>query len=35
MDWKKNKWKIIAPLLVVIVLAAAFWYGGNAPGLQG
>lgn len=35
MDWKKNKWKVIAPLLVVIVLAAAFWYGGNAPGLQG
>lgn len=35
MDWKKNKWRIIAPLLVVIVLAAAFWYGGNAPGLQG
>lgn len=33
--WKKNKWKVIAPLLIVIVLAAAFWYGGNAPGLQG
>lgn len=33
--WKKNKWRVIAPLLIVIVLAAAFWYGGNAPGLQG
>ena len=33
--WNKNKWKVIAPLLIVAVLAAAFWYGGNAPGLQG
>lgn len=33
--WKENKWKVIAPLLIVAVLAAAFWYGGNAPGLQG
>ena len=35
MFWKKNKWKIIIPVLVVVVLAAAFWFGGNAPGLQG
>lgn len=35
MWWKKNKWKIVAPLLVIVVLAAAFWYGGDAPGLQG
>ena len=35
MWWKQNKWKVIVPVLVVIVLAAAFWFGGNAPGLQG
>ena len=35
MFWKKHKWKIIIPVLVVVVLAAAFWFGGNAPGLQG
>ncbi len=36
MDWwKKNKWKVLAPVLVIAVLAAAFWYGGSAPGLQG
>ncbi len=36
MDWwKKNKWKVLAPVLVIAALAAAFWYGGSAPGLQG
>ena len=35
MWWKKNKWKVIVPVLIVAVLAAAFWYGGGAPGLQG
>lgn len=35
MWWKKNKWKVIVPVLVVAVLAAAFWYGGGAPGLHG
>lgn len=35
MWWKKNKWKIMIPVLIVAVLAAAFWYGGSAPGLQG
>ncbi len=35
MWWKKNKWKVIIPLVVVVVLAFAFWYGGGAPGLQG
>ncbi len=34
-DLKKNKWKIIGVLAAAVVLAAAFWYGGNAPGLQG
>ncbi|MCI8525304.1 MAG: DUF4430 domain-containing protein [Oscillospiraceae bacterium] len=35
MWWKQNKWKVLIPVLAVIVLAAAFWYGGGAPGLQG
>lgn len=35
MWFKQNKWKIIVPLLVVVILAGAFWYGGGAPGLQG
>ena len=26
---------MIVPVLIVAVLAAAFWYGGGAPGLQG
>ena len=33
--WNKNKWKVLAPLVIAVVLAAAFWYGGSAPGLQG
>lgn len=32
---KLTKGKLIAALIIVAVLAAAFWYGGNAPGLQG
>lgn len=35
MWWKKHKWKIIVPLAMVLVLAAAFWYGGDAPSLRG
>ena len=35
MWWNKNKWNVIVPVLIVAVLAAAFWYGGGAPGLQG
>ena len=31
----KNKWKIIVPILILAVLAAAFYYGGNAPGSKG
>ena len=31
MWWKKNKWKVIVPVLIVAVLAAAFWYGGAGP----
>ncbi len=34
--WRQNnKWHIIVPLLVIAVLAGAFWYGGSSPGLQG
>ena len=30
--WKKNKWKIIAPVLIVLVLAVAFVFGDkNIP----
>lgn len=32
---KITKNKIIAFVLLLVVLAAAFWYGGGAPGLQG
>lgn len=32
MWFQKNKWKIIVPVLIVAVLAAAFYFGGNAPG---
>lgn len=35
MWWKQHKWKVLVPVLVIAVLAAAFWYGGDAPGLQG
>lgn len=30
-----KQWKIFTPLLVVVLLAGAFWYGGDAPGMQG
>ena len=32
---KSNRKKIIAGLVILAVLAVAFWYGGNAPGLRG
>lgn len=31
----KKKWKIILPALLLAILAFAFWYGGNAPGMRG
>ena len=31
----KHKNKIIAGVVIAIVLAFVFWYGGNAPGLRG
>ena len=35
MWWKKNRWKVILPVLIVAVLAAAFWVGGDNPGARG
>ena len=35
MWWKKNKWKVIVPVLVLAVLAAAFWIGGGSPADKG
>jgi len=35
MWFKKNKWKIIVPILAAALLIAAFWYGGGAPGTRG
>jgi len=32
---KITKNKVISIVLILMVLAAAFWYGGKAPGLQG
>ena len=29
--WMKNKWKIIIPVLIVLVLAAAFVLGDRTP----
>ncbi len=34
MWWKKNKWKVIVPVLVVAALAVAFVFGGG-PGDRG
>lgn len=31
MWFQKNKWKIVLPVLVIAVLAAAFCFSGNAP----
>ena len=31
----KHKNKIIAGVVIAIVLAFVFWYGGDAPGLRG
>ena len=35
MWWKKNKWKVIVPVLVIAVLAVAFWIGGGSPADRG
>lgn len=32
---RKHKNKIIAGVMIAIVLAVVFWYGGDAPGLRG
>ena len=35
MWWKKNKWRVIVPVLILAVLVFAFWYGGDSKGLHG
>ena len=35
MWWKTNKWKILVPVVILVILAAAFWFGGSAPGSHG
>lgn len=36
MNWlQKNKWKVIAPAVILAVLAFAFWYGSDTPGARG
>ena len=35
MFWKKHKRKVITVSAIVLVLAIAFWYGGNMPGSSG
>ncbi len=35
MWWKQNRGKVLALAAILAVLAASFWYGGDAPGLQG
>ena len=35
MWFRRNKWKIIAPALVIAVLITAFYFGGSTPGSQG
>jgi hypothetical protein len=35
LKFKFTKNKVIAALFIIVVLAAAFWCGGGAPGLQG
>ena len=35
MWWKKNKWKVILPAALAVILVFAFWYGGNNPGSRG
>jgi len=32
---RKHKYKIITGVMVAVLLAFVFWYGGNAPGLRG
>ena len=35
MFLKRSQKTILAVLAAALLLSAAFWYGGNAPGLQG
>ena len=35
MKFKINRNKVIASIVMILILGAAFWYGGTAPGSQG
>ncbi|MBQ3404690.1 MAG: hypothetical protein IJG63_04645, partial [Oscillospiraceae bacterium] len=35
MWWKKNKWKVLVPVVVLAVLSIAFCFGGSSPGTHG
>lgn len=35
MWFKKNKWKVILPVVIVLALAAAFYFGGSSPANRG
>lgn len=35
MWWKKNKLKVIVPLIIIAILAAAYFLGGDAPDTSG
>lgn len=35
MWWKKHKDKVLMLGLALVLLAAVYWYGGSAPGMQG
>lgn len=35
MWFQKHKWKILVPLLLLVVLAGTFYFGGSAPGSRG
>ena len=35
MWWKKHKDKLLMLGLALVLLAAVYWYGGSAPGMQG
>lgn len=35
MWFQKHKWKILVPLLLLVVLAGTFYFGGSAPGSKG
>ena len=35
MWFQKNKWKILVPVILTVILAVVFYFGGDAPGAKG